>query len=492
MNCKFVDLLFAAVTTVAVSACTLTQIEDIGYVEEDGLVTVTATAEPYGGDVRTSLQPDGSTIYWNPGDEIKLFAEEESAKFTSVNTVSGMTAKFKGMLSFAFGSNEGGDGSTYLWGLNPYQEDASFDGSAITATVPTVQEGVPGSFGKGTFLSIAKSDSWNLTYYNLCGGLKFNLKHAGINKVILKSNGGETLSGKVKIGVDGSKHPYVTEVVNGVDSLVLVPAEGDAFIPGQNYYFSCLPVTMSSGLTLKFIGDCATAQLVSTKSNTIKRSVFGNVGTVDKNLVYTPVLVDLGLNVKWGACNLGASSAEEYGGYYAWGELETKSEYRWTTYKYSLDTEGTSFSKYTGEDYTVLESSDDIAHETFGDKWRIPTQKDFEDLKNPDNCTWTWTQVNGVNGYRVTSKKDGFVGNSIFLPAAGLFPGQSLYKGGISGFYWSSSLYSGDQQCAFDLNFDSESYVSPGNGKRCYGRTVRPVQVKTEKITIIIGFDDLS
>lgn len=491
MNCKFFDLLFAVAATVAVGACSLTQMGEPVSAGEDGLVTVTATAEPYGSNVRTSLQPDGSTIYWNPGDEIKLFAEDEIAKFTSVNTESGMTAKFKGVLNFAFGSNEGGSGSTYIWGLNPYQEDASFDGNTITATVPTEQEGVPGSFGKGTFLSIAKSDSWNLTYYNLCGGIKFNLKHAGINKVILKSNGGETLSGKVKIGVDGNKHPFVAEVVNGVDSLVLVPAEGDAFIPGQNYYFSCLPVTMASGLTFKFLGDCATAQLVSTKSNTIKRSVFGNVGTVDKNLVYTPVLVDLGLNVKWGACNLGASSAEEYGDYYAWGELETKAEYSWTTYKYSLDAEGTGFSKYTGEDFTALESSDDAVRATYGDRWKIPTQKDFDDLKNPDNCTWTWTQVNGVNGYRVTSKKDGFVGNSIFLPAAGLL-GNPGPEGGDAGFYWTSSLYTADPQYAVNLGFDSGAISEQEKDARCYGLTVRPVQVKTEKITIIIGFDDLN
>ena len=37
--------------------------------------------------------------------------------------------------------------------------------------------------------------------------------------------------------------------------------------------------------------------------------------------------VDLGLSVKWATCNVGASSPEEYGDYFVWGETKTKDEY---------------------------------------------------------------------------------------------------------------------------------------------------------------------
>ncbi|MDO4335842.1 MAG: hypothetical protein Q4C37_08455 [Bacteroidales bacterium] len=39
--------------------------------------------------------------------------------------------------------------------------------------------------------------------------------------------------------------------------------------------------------------------------------------------------VDLGLpsGLKWATCNIGASTPEEYGKYYAWGEIDTKSSY---------------------------------------------------------------------------------------------------------------------------------------------------------------------
>lgn len=39
--------------------------------------------------------------------------------------------------------------------------------------------------------------------------------------------------------------------------------------------------------------------------------------------------VDLGLpsGLKWATCNVGATSPEDYGNYYAWGETKTKRKY---------------------------------------------------------------------------------------------------------------------------------------------------------------------
>ena len=47
--------------------------------------------------------------------------------------------------------------------------------------------------------------------------------------------------------------------------------------------------------------------------------------------------VDLGLSVKWATCNVGAANPEEVGGLFAWGETTTKTEYSYSTYKYSVD-----------------------------------------------------------------------------------------------------------------------------------------------------------
>ncbi len=185
--------------------------------------------------------------------------------------------------------------------------------------------------------------------------------------------------------------------------------------------------------------------------------------------------VDLGLSVKWATCNVGASSPEDYGDYYAWGETETKSTYDWSTYKWCKGSYST-MTKYCTDSYygtvdnkTVLDPEDDVAHAKWGGSWRMPTRAEQDELR--EKCTWTWKTQNGKNGYKVTSKSNG---NSIFLPAAGYRGYGSLYRAGSDGYYWSGSLYYGGDYVAFSLYFVS-SVVDWYFNNRCYGQSVRPV-----------------
>ncbi len=189
-----------------------------------------------------------------------------------------------------------------------------------------------------------------------------------------------------------------------------------------------------------------------------------------------PAAVDLGLSVKWASYNLGASSPEEYGDYYAWGETSPKNDYSWSTYKWCNGSKNT-LTKYntdsgygTVDNKTTLELSDDAAHVNWGGSWRMPTNAEWSELIT--GCTWTWTTQNGKNGYKVTSKKNG---NSIFLPAAGYRYDTYLIYVGSYGIFWSSSLDSDSPGGARYVDFDS-GYVHEGyDGRRCYGRSVRPV-----------------
>ncbi len=185
--------------------------------------------------------------------------------------------------------------------------------------------------------------------------------------------------------------------------------------------------------------------------------------------------VDLGLSVKWATCNVGAFSPEEYGGYYAWGETEEKEYYDWSTYKYCKGSSNT-MTKYctkssygTVDNKTVLDLEDDVAHVKWGGSWRMPTIEEMAELL--DNCSWTWTVQNGVNGYVVASKSNG---NSIFLPAAGCRLGEGVSPGGSRSYYWSASLI---EDCSFDacgLSFVSgDRFWS--NYVRDHGYSVRPV-----------------
>ena len=184
--------------------------------------------------------------------------------------------------------------------------------------------------------------------------------------------------------------------------------------------------------------------------------------------------VDLGLSVKWATMNVGANSPEEYGDYFAWGETTPKETYSLETYKWCKGSQYT-LTKYcnnsgygTVDNKTVLDPEDDAAHVNWGGTWRIPTDKEYEELV--DNCTWIWTTLNGVNGYNVIGSN----GNSIFLPAAGYRSYDSLSTDGSRGNYWSSSRY-GDQRDAYYLYFISRSTNWCSVYRRTWGLSVRAV-----------------
>ena len=186
--------------------------------------------------------------------------------------------------------------------------------------------------------------------------------------------------------------------------------------------------------------------------------------------------VDLGLYVKWATCNVGASTPEGYGNYYAWGETATKSTYDWSTY-FDTNDGGKIFTKYNNEGgKTVLDLEDDAAHVNWGGSWRMPTEAEWQELL--DYCTWTWTKMNGINGYMVTSKIVGYTDKFIFLPSAGYFDcdGDHLEYIGSRGRYWSSSLDEYHSSYAWGLHSDSEyDYLGIESRLRGSGRPVRPV-----------------
>ena len=130
--------------------------------------------------------------------------------------------------------------------------------------------------------------------------------------------------------------------------------------------------------------------------------------------------VDLGLpsGNLWATCNLGASTPEAYGDYYAWGEVEPKQEYTYPNHKwYKEGAPSLGFTKYNNEDGKLtLEDEDDAVIQKLGNGWRTPTLADFRELTNQKLTTIEKTTLNGVAGYQITSKKNK---KSIFIPFAG-------------------------------------------------------------------------
>lgn len=195
-------------------------------------------------------------------------------------------------------------------------------------------------------------------------------------------------------------------------------------------------------------------------------------------------MVDLGLSVKWANMNVGATVPEEYGLYFAWGETQGYTGYTndgrsfdMARYKYCKGL-STTMTKYCTKSShgnngftdgkTVLEIADDAATVNWRGVWRMPTDAEWTELRT--NCNWTWTQVNGVNGYCVSASN----GNSIFLPAAGYRTDTYLYNAGSRGYFWSASLDSSFPYYAYDVDFSSGS-VREYYFDRSSGLSVRPV-----------------
>ena len=209
--------------------------------------------------------------------------------------------------------------------------------------------------------------------------------------------------------------------------------------------------------------------------------------TVKEEIHYeTPEAIDLGLSVKWASFNLGATKKEEYGYYYAWGETEPKDYYFWDSYKWcegSFD----SITKYctnSNNGYNgfvdgkiILEQEDDAAYVNLGDKWRMPTQDEWEELL--DNCTLTWTTEYGEVGYKAISKKNG---NYVFFPAGGYYYRSSTIGLGSRGHYWASDNRGAIPEVSSSSSVESfnmdENKAKVEGMHRYYGETIRPVSPK--------------
>ena len=189
--------------------------------------------------------------------------------------------------------------------------------------------------------------------------------------------------------------------------------------------------------------------------------------------------VDLGLSVKWATCNVGASKPEEYGNYYAWGELNPKNDYSWNSYrlcKFQAEKNKKNLMRYnTVIDYgnvdnkIELDSSDDIANKLLGGKWRMPTESEIRELLH--HCSWRYISQNNYGGYLVSSNK---TGGSIFLPAAGYRNIGSLIGERAFGAYWSRNLVPDFPIGAYYLYFSIERAGFSEYYRYC-GHTIRPV-----------------
>ena len=205
--------------------------------------------------------------------------------------------------------------------------------------------------------------------------------------------------------------------------------------------------------------------------------------------------VDLGLSVKWGKYNLGACDMANCGDYYSWGEIRPKRDSvtsdsttlwdpsRWESYKWYDSNNGT-LVKYRpiilGDYLSItdcdcleeLQEQDDAAHVALGNGWRMPTAAEWNELCNPGNCLWEWIDHDDLHGYKVTSIKNGYEGNYIFLPVTEHITRNDKFYGAR---YWTSSLEC--DLCAYSMTLSPKT-KGLGGFMRYLKYPIRPVYEK--------------
>lgn len=263
---------------------------------------------------------------------------------------------------------------------------------------------------------------------------------------------------------------------------------------------------VGNAVDYQFTIDDLTSSILYTRdagTKTLSTSKYIGIGAINDSEKWNAFeYVDLGLSVRWAKCNVGASTPEEYGDYYAWGETEPYYEpgyaqenpqahwkvgksvgYDWPSYKW-CDGSSRTLTKYnTNNDYgtvdnkTTLDMEDDVANVNWGGIWRTPTKEELY-LELFNNCTWTFynkgnTEFNGVAGSKVTSNIEGYTECFIFLPATGERFGKYLSYPGYLGEYMSSTLNTNSPDKVYQVSV--EAPPTHYYGDRFLGYSVRPV-----------------
>lgn len=270
MNRTFI--LIAAAGFAALCSCSV-QEEDF-WKEDEGpiLHKLTITASISDG-TRTSVLEGGERVLWDAEERIKVFYDDQSAAFSSQNEEKVNVAEFIGDMEYADGDR--------LVALYPYREDAVFVNDTIYTSLPSIQLGSVGSFSKNMNLAVAESNSPEMSFKNVGGGIRFTVKRDDIAWVSIESIGEEPLAGRVGIVFEDGI-PVVKEIVSGTPKTALYAPEEQSFVPGQWYYVVMLPGTIRQGVKLVFhTQDGLYGEAVSEKALTISRSQYMGKREID-------------------------------------------------------------------------------------------------------------------------------------------------------------------------------------------------------------------
>ncbi len=261
--------------------------------EEHTMVFHAVAETPETRTVRTG----SGAIYWAPGDVIRIFHGTKSALFTAQTAENAPNTDFVGSLP----DDDKEDGPFYaLYASNARDAElkinrVSFQGTPgtqeyVTVEVPTEQAVPAGTFAPGAFPSVAVANGSNLYFENLCGGAVLSVRRPGIRKIEIYGNNNERICREIThyYHADPSDFPSVRPTGPTPSHVVTVtPAEGNAFVPGSDYYVSLIPAELTCGLTIRYYTDHQNGVFTTERPITIARSKFGRLRDLDASANWT-------------------------------------------------------------------------------------------------------------------------------------------------------------------------------------------------------------
>lgn len=242
---------------------------------------VTFNASVESTSTKTMLTNEGSKILWQPKDAISIFHDgTPNERFISTNTEPAAEASFEGNLGLS--TQQGAD----FWAIYPWSNTNDMKDDLLEIEIPHNQTVSAANFDPKAFVTVAHSKSFDLQFYNVCGGIKFSVSNENIKRIIFKGNNNETIAGKVSIGWDTYDHPVVNKVLNGAKEIVVEQADSAPFEVGVWYYIAALPVKLEKGFTLTFQRADESINYSVDKTVEIKRSIWGRLEDADEDVPF--------------------------------------------------------------------------------------------------------------------------------------------------------------------------------------------------------------
>lgn len=540
MNMKKLLLALAAVAVMS-SACQKAEVEapvNEGRVLDATIENIAVT--------RTVMDEDNN-IRWSDGDQIVGFMKSTfGAKFQVTGSSVGKTSA-----SFEEVSSDGLNAGTeldHIIAYYPYSSSVKIAKSgsnyALDVVLPAEQTYVQESFGNGAMPMVAVSETNNITFRNVCGGMKLQLK--GTQKVAsvkVEGKNGEILSGAAVViaYTDGTK-PSITMSDETSTSVTLNCGSGVQLNENDAVEFIIVlpPVAFSKGFVVTVADAAGNVQTIETdKVNEVKRSallVMPAVTLEDSGRVPQEgdYIDEYGINhgqgieidgVVWAPVNCGYHAEDfKYGKLYQWGRKYgqgydgmfcdingAESDEYYDSVVPAIEDGGISVINGNQKEnsnvfYTVTEEFKyDWASISDGELWNSGTESNpIKTEYDPCPVGWrvpTYDELNklGRNKSLWTTDESGqvgywFCGSStysdnvlqVFLPAAGyrFNSGDAYYRGGY-GNYWSSRPCSSSFDYAYDFCFYNEEAFMSGTS-RANGFSVRCVQESAENADLMM------